>query len=492
MRPRTERPLRDRRGEPPRKAVVIGAGITGLAAARELLRLAEKNRRPIDVVVLEASPRVGGKVQTVDVGGAVVETGPDSFVTLKPEMLELVKELGLESELIATAPDATVSVLKDGRLLPMPAGMQLVSPTRLIPFAFSPLFSWRAKLRMALEPLVAAGPADADESLADFTRRRLGPEALDRLVAPMLAGIFAGDAERLSVRSAFPQLLELEKRGGLARALWTRAPKRARREGFSTFMTLKCGLSRVIAELERRLPEGCVRTDCPATAVRRRGGRWQVVTPRGTLDADVVICAAPASALADAAEGLDPELALRLREIPFASTATVSFVYDAKSLPNKLPRGFGFLTARDAGTTLTAATFSSSKFPQRAPAGKVVLRAFVGGAGRDAEAEAGVGRIEARVREDLDRVLGLRGAAPEAARVTRWIKANPQYDVGHSRRLERLVSCLKGHPGLVLAGCSYHGVGLPDCVRSGRRAAELAANAAFGRRSHDSVHAGLA
>jgi len=483
--------LRDRRGEEPTKIVVIGAGITGLAAARELLRLADKARRPVHVSVLEASARAGGKVRTETVGGAVVETGPDSFVTLKPEMLELVKELGLESELIPTAPDATVSVLKDGRLLPMPAGMQLVSPTRLLPFAFSPLFSWRAKLRMALEPLVPAGSGDGDESLADFTRRRLGSEALDRLVAPMLAGIFAGDAERLSVRSAFPQLLELEKRGGLARGLWTGAPKRARRDGFSTFMTLKCGLTRVIEELEGRLPPGTVRVDCPATALRRGGGRWQVVTPRGTLEADVVISAAPAPALADAAEGLDPELALRLREIPFSSTATVSFVYDAKSLP-RLPRGFGFLTARDAGTTLTAATFSSSKFPQRAPAGKVILRAFVGGAGREAEAEAGVARIEARVRGDLDRVLALGGAVPEAARTTRWLKANPQYDVGHGLRLQRLVSCLKSHPGLVLAGCSYHGVGLPDCVRSGKRAAELATQAAFGRRNHDAVHVGLA
>jgi oxygen-dependent protoporphyrinogen oxidase len=483
--------LRHSRGEPPRKVVVIGAGITGLAAAHRLIGLAEKARRPLDLVVLEAAPRVGGKVRTESVGGAVVETGPDSFVTLKPEMLELVKELGLERELIGTAPDATVSVLKNGVLVPMPAGMQLVSPTRLLPFALSPLLSWRAKLRMALEPLVPPGPEGVDESLADFTRRRLGAEALDALVAPMLAGIFAGDAERLSVRSAFPQLLELERRGGLARALWTRGPKRARREGFTTFMTLKGGLSLVTAALERSLPAGCVRVDSPATAVRRRGGRWLVVTPGGTLEADALISAVPAPALADAAEGLDPELALRLREIPFASTATVSLVYDAASLP-AAPRGFGFLTARGAKTTLTAATFASSKFPARAPAGKVVLRAFVGGAGRDAEAEAGVARIEARVREDLDRVLSLRGAAPEAARVTRWIKANPQYDVGHARRLERLASCLKGHPGLVLAGCSYYGVGLPDCVRSGRRAAELAADAAFGRRTHDSVHAGLA
>lgn len=490
MRPRDERELKGR-GEKPRRVVVIGAGITGLAAAREVLRRAERERKPVEVAVLEASPRAGGKIRTESVDGAVVETGPDSFVTLKPEMLELVKELGLEGELIGTAPDATVSVLKDGRLLPMPAGMQLVSPTRLLPFAFSPLFSWKAKLRMALEPLVPAGRGAEDESLADFARRRLGAEALDMLVAPMLAGIFAGDPEKMSVKSTLPQLLEMEKRGGLARSLWLPGAKRpARRESFSTFMTIKGGLSRVTEALAETLPAGALRVDCPVGAVRRHGGQWEVVTPHGTFPADAVIAASPAPALADAVDGLDPELAARLREIPFASTATVTLIYDAKDFPRP-PRGFGFLTTRGSGLTLTAATYSSSKFPERAPEGKVVIRAFVGGAGREEAAEAAVTRIETRVREDLERVLGLKGVAPVAGKTVRWIKSNPQYNVGHARRLDRLASCLKSHPGLILAGSSYGGVGLPDCVRSGRRAAELAL-ARPGRRHDDPVHAGLA
>ncbi len=479
---------REPRVEKTRKVVVIGGGVTGLVAARELFRVSVRSRRPVEVVVLEASPRLGGKVRTELVDGAVVETGPDSFVTLKPEMLDLVRELGLESELIPTGAEATVSVLKGGRLLPMPAGMQLISPTKLIPFAFSPLFSWRAKLRMALEPLVRTKRGAEDESLADFTRRRLGAEALDSLVAPMLAGIFAGDPEKMSARSTFPQLLEMEKRGGLARSLWFGGAKKKgppRREGFSTFMTLKSGLSGLIEALAKSLPEGCVRLDCPATAVRRHEGRWEIVTPKGTIEADAVIAAAPAPAFADSVEGLDPELAARLREIPFASTATVTLIYDEKSFAAR-PRGFGFLTTRGEGTTLTAATYSSTKFPARAPKGRIVVRAFVGGAGREESAEAALMRIESRVREDLDRVLGLRGASPVAAKTTRWIKANPQYNVGHARRLERLGSCLKGHPGLVLAGCSYGGVGLPDCVRSGRRAAELALAGSSGR-SHDSA-----
>ena len=482
--------MRDGRGEKPRRVVVIGGGITGLAAARELYKASERHRRPVEVTVLEASPRLGGKVRTEVVEGVVIETGPDSFVTLKPEMLELVKELGLEGDLVGTAPDPTVSVLMGGRLLPMPAGMQLVSPTKLLPFAFSPLFTWKAKLRMMLEPLMPAKKGNEDESLAAFARRRLGDEALDRLVGPMLAGIFAGDPEKMSVQSTFPQLLEMEKRGGLARSLWVRGPKRApRREGFSTFMTLKSGLSKLIDALAASLPPGTVHLDSPVGAVRRHGGHWEVVTPRGSFEADVVIAAAPAAAFADAVETLDPELSMRLREIPFVSTATTTLVYDAASF-RESPKGFGFLTTRAEGLTLTAATYSSSKFPARAPEGKVVIRAFVGGAGREEAAEAAVMRIETRVREDLEKVLGLKGVMPVAAKTTRWIKSNPQYNVGHQRRLDRLTSCLKSHPGLILAGSSYGGVGLPDCVRSAKKAAELAL--ARPGRTHDPVHAGLA
>ncbi len=196
---------RDPRGDKPRKVVVIGAGITGLTAARELVRVCEKLRKPVEVVVLEAAARIGGKVRTEMVGDAVVETGPDSFVTLKPEMLELVRELGLEDQLIPTGPDASVSVLRGGRLVPLPSGMRLITPTRLIPFAFSPFFSLGAQAAHgARAPGPRARRGREDESLADFTRRRLGAEALEMLVAPLLAGIFAGDPEKMSVRSTFP------------------------------------------------------------------------------------------------------------------------------------------------------------------------------------------------------------------------------------------------------------------------------------------------
>ena len=488
-RPRDGREGRGGESRRPRRVVVIGGGIAGLSAAWELAKAAQKGEA-IELTVLEASPRVGGKIRTELVAGQVVETGPDSFLTTKPEMLELVRELGLGDELIGTGSDPRVSVLVGGRLRALPSGMDLISPTRVLPFAFSSLFTWRAKLRMALEPFRPPRRDPADESLADFARRRLGPEALDRLVGPMLAGLYAGDPEKLSVKSTFPQLVEAERRGGVVRGLWSGAGRsRPKREpGVTTFMTLKGGLQRVVDELAKRLPARAVRTDCPAQALRRRGGAWEVLTPHGPIEADAVISALPAPAFADVVESHDPELAMRLREIPFTSTATVALVYDDKDLKRK-PSGFGFLSARGEGLTLNAATFSSSKFPARALAGKTAIRAFVGGAGREADAEGAVTRMEMRCREDLDKVLGLGGAQPVASKVTRWIKANPQYEVGHARRLDRLISCLKSHPGLVLAGSSYNGVGLPDCVRSGRRAAELAR--ASHRRDHDAARSGL-
>jgi oxygen-dependent protoporphyrinogen oxidase len=480
--------MRPGRPIPTKRVIVLGGGISGLVAAYELV----KRGHPIEVTVLEAAPVLGGKIRSESIDGQTFETGPDSFLTTKPEMLELVRELGLEGDLTGTGPDAGFDILLGGRFVPMPAGMNLIAPTRILPFALTPLFTPGAKLHMALEPLRPTRKDGVDESLADFTRRRLGAEALERLVGPMLAGIYAGDPERMSVRSTFPQLLEMEKKGGLVKSMWlgwlgTKRP--ARRDGLTTFVTLKGGLSKVVDALQRRLPPRSVRTDCPAQAVRRRDGHWEVVTPNSVLEADSIISALPASALADVVEGLDPELSMRLREIPFSSTATSVLIYDDKDVPNR-PKGFGFLAPKGEGLTVTAATYSSAKFPGRAVAGRTTVRAFIGGVGREADAESAITRLESRVRADIDKVLGLKGAAPLAQKTTRWIKANPQYEVGHARRLDRISSCLKSHQGLILAGASYCGVGLPDGVRSGRRAAELVF--AGSRRSHDLVRPGLA
>lgn len=432
----------------------------------------------MEVLVLEASGRVGGKVRTELRDGLVFEAGADSFITAKPEILDLAGELGLSEELVKTHPSRrAVYVYSGGRLLPLPNGTGLL-PARLWPFLRSELLSWEGKARVALEYLLPPAEGEQDESLARFVRRRLGPEALEKIAGPLLAGIYAGDPEQMSLESTFPQLKEMERRGGLLRTLWKK--KALPPSDHSLFMTFRGGLSRLIEALALGLPPRTVRTQTEVAALRREGALWRAQTSAGAFPADAVISALPANVLAGIVSDLDFELSCVLREIPFVSTATVSFVYEGKGFPDPLD-GFGFLVPRSEGLKLSAATYTSTKFPGRAPPGLVLIRCFLGGAGREEIAEAEEDAVARTARKELAQILRLGDRHPRMTRVARWIKANPQYTVGHGLRLRRIESCLQGHRGLFLAGCSYEGVGLPDCVRSGRAAAAKAWSAVLSR-----------
>lgn len=453
------------------RVAVLGAGITGLTAAYELLRRAARERRAIEVTVLESSSRIGGKIVTEQRDGATFELGPDSFLTLKPHALELVDELGLSGELMPTAPSpTTIFVYSQGRLRPLPNGTGLV-PTSPVALLKMDLMSWKGRARLALEPWIPAGGEGIDESLAAFARRRLGQEALDKIVGPMLGGIFAGDPERLSVQSAYPQLKEMEARGGLWRSARARPPRKD--PSRTLFMTLKGGLGRLIDALAAKLPAGAVRTGRPVSAIQRRGGAWQLETAGEPLQADCVIATLPANALSPVVADIDLELACVLGEIPFTSTATVSALYDQPGLAERLD-GFGFLVPASEKKAITAATYTSTKFPERAPKGAAFIRCFLGGAGREASVDADDAQIARLARAELREIIGLGEAHPRLTRVARWPKANPQYTIGHALRLRRIASCLQAHPGLLVAGCSYEGVGVPDCIRSGRAAADAA------------------
>ncbi|MDE2313935.1 MAG: protoporphyrinogen oxidase [Elusimicrobia bacterium] len=445
----------------------MGAGVAGLAAAYEVIRAGASGGA--QALVLEASERVGGKVLSVSRGGVVYEAGPDSFISAKPDVLELARELGISGDLAATNPGASsVSIYFKGRLRTLRGGMW---PPKASALLGAGLLSWRGLARLALSGWMGLeDPAVADESLAAFVRRRFGQEALERLADPLLAGIYAGDAEELSLESTFPQIkAALSKNGASpARPPWRPPP------GQSLFMTFRGGLSRLPEALCAALPGRAVRTGARVLSLSRRDREWTVETSAGAFAADAVVSALPADALAPAVERLDPELACVLREIPFASTATVSLLYDDASLPVK-PEGFGFLVPRREGMAISAATYSSSKFPGRAPEGRTLVRCFVGGAGRGAWAEKPEEDLIRLASEELSEILGLgKACRPAEARAWRWLAANPQYTVGHALRLKRLESCLRSHPGLLLAGASYRGVGLPDCVRSGRAAARAA------------------
>lgn len=449
-----------------KRVAVVGGGIAGLAAAYRLLRLRDQHGLDLEVTLLEASARLGGKIQTDRSAGAVIEAGPDSFLTSKPEAVELAREVGLESRLLPTARDARdVYVFLRGRLRRLPEGLMLMAPTRAWPFLRSDLMSLPGKLRVGLERFLPRGGA-GDESLADFTRRRLGREALEAIVDPLLAGIYAGDAESMSLQSTFPQFAELERRygsviRGMRAGARTRPPEAA--GTLTPFASFMGGVSELVEGLSRALGESRVRTSAPVRSVCRAGARWRLDAGAEGLEADALILAVPASDAAAALDGEAPALSGRLRQLHAVSTATITLGFDRAEL-GALPRGFGFVVPRAAGKLINAATFISQKFPDRRSEISLI-RCFAGGAGKEGDLELGDAELLERALGDLRAILGL-SALPNVHRIYRWHKANPQYMVGHKTRLREIETSLEALPGLSLIGSSYHGVGIPDCIRS--------------------------
>jgi len=451
-----------------RHVAVVGGGIAGIAAA---LRLRE--RAPgLAVTVLEAAPRLGGTIATVREQGFVVETGPDSFITEKPWALALCERLGLADELVGTRDeDRRTHVARGDRLHPLPDGFFLLAPTSLAPLVRSSLFSWPAKLRMGLDLVLPRRRDGGDESLADFVRRRLGREALDRVADPLVSGIYTGDPERLSVAATMPRFRELEAQHrsvilGLRRSANTRGVAGAR---YGLFVSHRDGMGALVTALAARLPDSTIQLGARVARLERAGSGWRIGLDATTLDADAVVLACPAYTAADLVTSLDPMLAQALRAITHASSAIVTLGVRASDLPRGLP-GFGFVVPAVDGRDILACTFSSRKWAGRAPAGHELLRAFVGGIRRPELVERDDAALLALVRAELARYVGLRGE-PVLARVDRWPRAMPQYEVGHQARIAAIEARAAG-AGLALAGTAYHGIGIPDCVRSGEAAAD--------------------
>jgi oxygen-dependent protoporphyrinogen oxidase len=432
----------------------------------------------VDVVLLEARERLGGSIATERRDGFLVECGPDSFLSEKPWALALCRRLGLEARLTRTDDRFRKTyVLHRGRLHALPEGFQLLAPTRLGPLLATGLFSWRGKARMALDLVLPRG-GEADESLGAFVRRRLGREALERVAQPLVAGIYTADPDLLSLPATMPRFKDLERRErSLILGLW-RAARRAPAEQagtsgarWSLFVTLLGGMEEMVEALASRLPPGAVRLKEPVTAVAREGAGWRLATSAGTaVDADALILASPAYQAARLLRHLDPSLSHLLEEIPYAGAATVTLAWRREQVWHPLD-AFGFVVPRSEGRRLLACTFSSVKYPGRAPEGHVLLRAFVGGAQDEALLEADDATLTAAVRAELGAVLGTTGE-PRFVRVARHPRAMPQYHVGHLARLEAIERALGRHPALALAGGAYRGVGIADCVRSGEAAAE--------------------
>lgn len=449
---------------------VVGGGISGLAAAYEL------QARRVPHVLLERSSRLGGVIRTEQVDGFTIDGGPDALLVQKPAAIELCSELGLGGRLVPTLRPRTAFVLRAGRLHALPGASVLGVPTRLLPLVTTRLLSARGRVRMALERIVPrrrAGDTD-DESIASFFGRRFGREVVDYIAEPLLAGIHAGDVERLSVRALFPRLVEAEARhGSIIRGL---ASLRAGRAAEGLFRSLPGGIGEMAAALARALAPSAIRTGVGAARLRGPGPYRLALTTGEQISARQVVLAVPAYVAAELVRPLDADLAALCGGIPYTSTATVALGY-ARSHVGHALRGTGFVVPRvERGVSLMAATWVSSKWPHRAPPGRVLLRGFLGGA-RDAAALAlADAELIDRARRDFETLLDIRGA-PVVARAYRWPRLNPQHEVGHLTRLAAIDARLARLPGLRLVGAGFGGVGLPDCIAQGRAAAASAARA---------------
>ncbi len=459
------------------KLVIIGGGIAGLSAAY----YASITNYYSEIAVLESSSRWGGKITTDRVpfayGQFIIEGGPDTFLATKPYATALCKELGLGERLHGTNPNKkNTYVLHRNRLLPLPDGLAMMIPTNVEAILKTHLVSWFGKARMGLDFVLPPHSPNGDESLGAFVSRRLGRETYENLIEPLMSGVYAGDGDALSLASTFPYLRDLElKYGSLARGALQMRKQSVRANGHSplqgsrsAFLTPTTGLAEIVEALVKYLESNDValRLNTRADSISC-SDTWHVaLDTRKSMQADSIILATPAYVSGTLLASFDPELASALGSIPYASTATISLAYKQSDLPRDLD-GYGYIIPRREGRRALATTWTSTKFPHRAPDGYALIRVFVGRAGQDIpwnEKE-----LLGLAKEELNLTLGIH-VEPLVSRVFMWDKAMPQYNLGHPEILERIDAALEKHAGLALAGNGYRGIGIPDCIHSGELA----------------------
>lgn len=461
-------------------AVIAGGGISGLTAAYRLRRLARTAGIDLRITLVEPDSRLGGKILTEQVDDLVIEAGPDSFLSQKLPAIQLCQELGISDRLIGTSEGGGGTyILREGRLEPLPEGITMLVPTRLRPLIGSRLLSTRAKLRMGLDVLIPPLQSSDDESVAAFVTRRLGREAFERMAQPLLSGIYAGDAEQLSIEATFPRLRQIEREhGSLVRGMLAQRRQRQTTSGggqrYTPFVSLRSGIGELVDALAAQLEDVDIRLGTGASGIEQRpGGGYRVRLSDGeTLEADVLLLATPADVSAGLLAPVRPDLAALLQAIPYVSSATITLAYRQADV-GKLGEGRGFVIPRVENRELTAVTWASNKFAHRAPDGLMLLRTFVGRAGREGAVDLPDDLILRLVTEELREILGLT-AHPVLSRIYRWHQALPQYVLGHLDRLAKIDRELADLPGIFLLGAAYRGVGIPDCIQSGNQAAERA------------------
>jgi oxygen-dependent protoporphyrinogen oxidase len=445
---------------------IIGGGISGLSAAYYL------SKAGIPSTLIEARPRVGGVIQTERIDNCVVEAGPDSFLSIKPWAMDLLRELGLEGEVIGSNDHQRKTFIRRrGRMVALPDGVQMLVPTKLLPMALSPLVSWPTKFRMALEYFrrPTASP-DRDRSVAEFVEEHYGREAVDYLAEPLLAGIYGGDPGELSVASVLPRFVELERKyGSLTRGVLAerRAAKGPRAP---LFRTLRGGLGCMVEAVSRALADHTSFVHHPVEIVERTDSGFRLRAAGDWLDAQHVILACEAHRAAPLISALDGRAAAVLGSIGYSSSLTVALGFDRNAVRDQM-HGFGFLVPKRERRKVLAGTWVGNKFANRVPESLALLRCFLGGVGGEATMAETADAVLTAVREELREMAAIT-ATPLFSRVYRWPRSMAQYTVGHSERIRELEARLRSIPGLLVAGNAYHGIGVPDCIRMGKEAAE--------------------
>ena len=453
---------------------IVGGGISGLSAAYELAV------RKIPFRLFEASGRLGGLVQTEHRGGFTIEAGADSMLAQKRAALDLCSEIGLAPKIISPREPRTAFVLHRGQLHPLPSPSMLGIPTTWKGLASYSLLPLSARARIALEPLVPVRH-EADESVASFFHRRFGRATVDHVAEPLLGGIHAGSIERLSLPALFPNLADAERSGP---RVWRSMSMMTQPSRSGAFRSLSPGMGELVDALERHLPAGSVRTSSPATALAGAAGGWTLSTTEGPLKASAVILACPAHVAASLIAAIDADAAACCAAVPYVSTVSVALAWPRSAIRHPL-LGSGFVVARKTNALrITASTWVSSKWDHRAPAGHVLLRAYLGGAHDPAAVdEEDRHLLDTAVRE-LSAILSI-SRPPELTRVYRWRNAGAQHEVGHLARIKALEARLAARPGLFVTGSGFRSIGIPDCVADGRAVAARAALYSRSGSDHD-------
>ena len=462
----------------PKRIIIVGGGISGLTVAYRLSELSRNEELPLEIIVLEASSRLGGVIDSQRRDGFLLEGGPDSFISEKRAALNLSKRLGIEDEIIQTCESHRQSfVVRDGRLVPVPKGFYLIAPMRLANFFGSRLLSWAGKLRMAAEAFVPARRNASDESVASFVRRRFGREALERIGQPMVSGIYSADPERLSIQATFPKFQEMEQQYGSILGAFRARGKRDHAAGkasgprYSLFLSFRNGMRTLVEALIRRMPDVTFRCHACVREVRLEGTPARITMESGeALDADVVCLALSAPQAAALTRPIAENLSDLLNQIPYESVATVNVAFSARDVPDQ-HLGFGFVVPKIENRAIVGCTFSSVKFGGRAPRGFVLLRVFVGGALHRNVIELDDQTLTQTVLSDLKSLLRF-CAKPYSVSIRRFPRSMPQYQVGHLARVAAIEKELMRYPNLFLTGNAYRGIGIPDCIEQAEKTAE--------------------